>query len=224
MMTLIVDPAKYHTNTRELTGRIMSTLSWDDAPLGERYGREALQTLRQMSVCGPIVNTVTPIWHIAEFIGYNPWRKYEEAREGNMRGWWADSLLVAKKRYLAGTLPKETWSHRYCEQLVSNGNTTLEQSPEDENFAACMLGFQCMVGVITVAGPLQYFLMCMALHPEWLSRVQEEVDRVCGNRMPCIQDYSALPTVRACVKETMRWRSTVPLGKLFVVTKHSFFS
>ncbi|KAK2608380.1 hypothetical protein QQS21_003066 [Conoideocrella luteorostrata] len=212
MMTLILDPAKFHANTRELTGRIMSTLAWDDAALGKRYGERAIETLTQMSVSGPIVNTVTPIWHIAEFLGYNPWRKHEEAREGSMRAWWADSLRVAKARFLKGDLPGDTWSYRYCEQLVYEGNKTLEQSLDDENFAACMLGFQCMVGVITVGGPLQYFLMCMALHPQWLKRVQEEIDRVCGERLPTIGDYAELPTVRACVKETLRWRSTVPLG------------
>jgi len=57
-----------------------------------------------------------------------------------------------------------------------------------------------MVGVVTVAGPMQYFVMAMAMHGEWLARVQEEVGRVCGARMPGMGDYAKLPTVRACVK------------------------
>ena len=214
LTTLLVDPSRFHDNTREMTGRLMSRLSWDDAPLGKRYGDEALETLRQMSICGPIVNTVTPIWHIADFLRYNPWRRYAVAREGRLRAGWVQSLRLAKERYLAGSLPRDTWAHRYCSQLVAQGNERLEQGEEDELFAACMLGFQCMVGVVTVAGPLQYFIMAMALHPGWLKKIQEEIDRVCGDAMPGMGDYAQLPTVRACVKETLRWRSTVPLGKL----------
>lgn len=212
LMTLLVDPAKFHSNTRELTGRIMARLAWDDAAQAQRYGEEATKTLRQMSISGNIVNAVTPLWHIADFVGYNPWRKYEAAREGNMTAWWRQSLQVAKKRYTEGTLPSDTWSYRYLEHL-DRDNGSLEQSDEDEHAAACMLGFQNMVGVITVAGPLQYFLMAMVLHPEWQGRVQKEIDAVCGERMPNIDDYAALPTLRACIKETLRWRSTVPLGE-----------
>lgn len=47
---------------------------------------------------------------------------------------------------------------------------------------------------------------------EWQKKAQEEVDRVCGDRMPTTADAPALPIVRACLKETLRWRSGVPLG------------
>lgn len=213
LVTLILDPAKFFFNTRELSGRIISRLSWDDATQGKRYGEEAIETLTQMSVSGPLVNTATPLWTLGDLIGYNPWRTYEAKREGKQRAWWLQSLRLAKQRFKRGDLPTDTWAYRYCEQLVREGNTALEQSYEDEDFAACMLGFQCLVGVITIGSPLQYFLMCMALHPAWLKKAQEEIDCVCGDRMPTIEDYALLPTVRACVKETIRWRSGVPLGR-----------
>ncbi|KAK5993541.1 Cytochrome P450 monooxygenase COX1-like protein [Cladobotryum mycophilum] len=212
LMTLLIDPDKFHSNTRELTGRIMCTLSWDDAPQGKRYGDDALATLRRMSVSGPIVNTVTPLWHISDFIGYNPWRKFENERITSQHEFWLRSLRVAKKRFLNSDLPSDTWSHRYFAYLAGTGNATLEQSAEEELYAACMLGFQNLLGVVTISGPAQYFLMAIALHPEWQRKAQEEIDRVCGDRMPSIDDYADLPTVRACIKETLRWRSGVPLG------------
>lgn len=220
LVTLLLDPAKFHTNTRELTGRIISTLSWDDATQGKRYGDDAIETLTQMSVSGPIINTATPLWHLADLIRYNPWRTYEVARQAKQRGFWRDSLRLAKQRYLLKTLPADTWTYRYCEQLVRDGNAALAQSDEDEDFAACMLGFQCLVGVVTLSGPLQFFLMAMALTPKWQKAAQEEIDRVCGDQMPTVEDYAALPTVRACVKETLRWRSGVPLGMPSVSSRH----
>lgn len=212
LVTLLLDPEKFHGNTRELTGRIISRLAWDDASLGKAYGDSAIATLTQMSVSGPVVNTMTPLWHLGDLIRYNPWRNHEVAREKNQRAWWLRSFRLAKARYRRSELPSDTWTHRYFEQLQKAGNETLMQSEKDEDFAACMLGFQCLVGVVTISGPMQFFLMCMALHPEWLKKCQDEIDRVCGDRMPTRDDFAELPTVRACLKETLRWRSGVPLG------------
>lgn len=213
LTTLLVDPEKFHPNTRELTGRIISTLSWDDAAQGKAYGDSAHATLTQMSVSGPVVNTMTPLWHLGDLFRFNPWREYEVEREGTQRAWWLQSIRLAKKKFKEGRLAENTWAYRYFEQLVKAGNISLEQSEKEEDFAACMLGFQCLVGVITIAGPLEFFLMAMALHPEWLGKCQEEIDRVCGDKMPDIGDFADLPTVRACLKETLRWRSGVPLGE-----------
>ncbi|KAK8125186.1 cytochrome P450 [Apiospora kogelbergensis] len=210
LAVLMLDPAKFHSNTREHCGRIMSRLAWDDASMGKENGDSADCTLTQMSVSGPLVNTMTPLWSIPWAL--NPWKKYERAREDKQRAWWLNSLKVAKQRYLRGTLPTETWSFRYLDGLYKAGNTTLEQSEKDEEFASCMLGFHNLVGVITICGPMQFFLMAMTLNPEWQKKAQEEIDRVCGDRMPTTADSPNLPTVRACLKETLRWRSGVPLG------------
>ncbi|KAK1966912.1 cytochrome P450 [Colletotrichum sublineola] len=212
LVTLLLDPEKFHSNTREMTGRIMSRISWDDSTQGKAYGDSAIETLTRMSVSGPIVNTVTPLWHLADLVRYNPWRKFEVNRVKNQRAWWLLSFRLAKARFRKGDLPADTWAYRYFEQLVAGGNKTLEQDEKEEDVAACMLGFQCLVGVVTISGPMQFFLMCMALYPEWLKKCQEEIDRVCGDRMPTRDDFAELPTVRACLKETLRWRSGVPLG------------
>ncbi|TDZ19330.1 Cytochrome P450 monooxygenase COX1 [Colletotrichum orbiculare MAFF 240422] len=223
LVTLLLDPEKFHGNTRELTGRIVSRLAWDDASQGKAYGDSAIETLTQMSVSGPVVNTATPIWHVADLVRYNPWRAFEVERERNQRAWWLRTFRAAKARYRGGELPGDTWACRYFDQLRAGGNETLEQPAKDEDFAACMLGFQCLVGVVTISGPMQFFLMCMALHPEWLKRCQREIDAVCGHRMPTRDDFAELPTVRACLKETLRWRSGVPLGVPHQCEKDSEF-
>lgn len=213
-MTLLIDPSRFHANTRELTGRIMSRLTWDDATQGRQHGEEAIETLTNMSIHGSIVNAVPFLWHVGDFFGYNPWRKYEVEREEKLKAHWLRSFHTAKKRYLENDLPNDTWSHRYFDQLMQSGNITLEQSEREEEVASCMLGFQCMVGIITVATPLMYLMMALTLHPEWQDKVHDEISAVCGDRMPGLQDYAELPTLRACIKEALRWRSSVPLGRL----------
>lgn len=223
MATLVLDPDKFHSNIRELTGRIMSRLAWDDATQGKMNGDQAIETLTRMSVSGPIVNTVTPLWHIGDFLRFNPWRRYEIRRERNLKAWWVTLVRSARARYMRGELPEDTWTYRYFEQVKASGNTDVNLSPTDEETTGCMLGFQCLVGVVTLSGPTQFFFMCMALHPEWLKKCQEEVDRVCGDRLPTVADSPNLPTVRACLKETLRWRSGVPLGVPHQCEKDSEF-
>ncbi|KAI1259318.1 cytochrome P450 [Xylariaceae sp. FL1019] len=210
LAVLLIDPANFHSSTREHCGRIMSRLAWDDAPLGKENGDSADITLGRISVSGPLVNTMTPLWSLPW--AFNPWKKYERAREDKQRAWWLNSLQIAKQRYLRDELPKNTWSYRYFKGLQQQGNVSLEQSAKEEEFASCMLGFHNLVGVVTISGPLEFFWMSMMLHPEWQRKAQEEIDGVCGDRMPTTADMPHLPVVRACLKETLRWRSGVPLG------------
>ncbi len=207
---MMMDPSRFLDYTREFCGRVMARMAWDDATQGKENGDSADTTLHCMSVSGPITNTVTPLWAIP--FPLNPWKQFEVKREAKQRAWWVQNYSLAKDRYLRGELPADTWGYRYFEQVQREGNSTLEQEKEQEVFASCMIGFLNLVGVVTISGPLKFFLMAMALHPEWLRKAQEEVDRVCGNRMPTRADFESLPTVRACLKETLRWRSGVPLG------------
>jgi cytochrome P450 len=52
----------------------------------------------------------------------------------------------------------------------------------------------------------------MALNPEVQRKAQEEIDRVIGSqRLPSLEDRSALPYVEAVYREIMRWNPPLPL-------------
>lgn len=221
LMMLASDPVRFMDHSREHCGRIMSRLAWDEASQGKTNGESADCTLHCMSVSGPIVNTMTPLWHLPGPL--NPWKAFERKREGIQRAWWHNNYRVAKEKFIKGELPRDTWAYRYIEQVAREQNGSLEQTEDQEVFAACTIGFFNLVGVVTIAGPLKFFLMAMALHPEWQRKAQEEIDLVCGDRMPCCDDFSRLPTVRACLKETIRWRSGVPLGKSLANPKVCYY-
>ncbi|KAH9908332.1 cytochrome P450 [Xylariomycetidae sp. FL2044] len=54
------------------------------------------------------------------------------------------------------------------------------------------------------------FMIMMMEYPEWQTRLHEEIDRVVGaDRLPSFDDVPQLPTVRAILKETIRYRSLV---------------
>ncbi|KAH8731289.1 putative cytochrome P450 oxidoreductase [Phaeosphaeriaceae sp. PMI808] len=72
--------------------------------------------------------------------------------------------------------------------------------------------FQGMIdgGTRSPHNNLLTFLILMMEYPEWQARLQREVDQVIGsNRMPNCSDIPSLPTVRAIVKEGVRYRSIV---------------
>ncbi|KAL1837541.1 hypothetical protein VTJ49DRAFT_3664 [Mycothermus thermophilus] len=168
---LLLDPALFLDYTREFSGRIMSRLAWDDATQGRANGDSANQTLHCMSASGPLPNTVTPLWHLPGFM--NPWYKFEVRRQREQRAWWLNNYRLAKDRMLRGDLPADTWAYRYFEQLRRDGgNESLEQAEDQEVFASCMIGFLNLIGVVPVSGLLKFFLMAMAVHPEWQKKAQ----------------------------------------------------
>ena len=56
----------------------------------------------------------------------------------------------------------------------------------------------------------------MAMYPEVMRKAQAEIDAVVGIiRLPDFNDRPYLPYVNAIIKETMRWKLVLPLGKRF---------
>jgi cytochrome P450 len=52
----------------------------------------------------------------------------------------------------------------------------------------------------------------MVLFPEVVKTAQKELDRVCGDRFPTLDDVANLPYIRGCIKESLRWMPTAVLG------------
>jgi cytochrome P450 len=52
-------------------------------------------------------------------------------------------------------------------------------------------------------------------HPDVLKKAQAEIDAVVGlDRLPEFSDLDSLPYITAIVKETLRWRDILPIGKV----------
>jgi cytochrome P450 len=78
--------------------------------------------------------------------------------------------------------------------------------------AAYVIGTLFEAGSGTTAAAMMSFCLCMCLNPEWQERGQEEVDEVCGDRMPEFEDLPRLPVCRAIIKEVSRWRPVTAGG------------
>ncbi|KFA67216.1 hypothetical protein S40285_06288 [Stachybotrys chlorohalonatus IBT 40285] len=81
-----------------------------------------------------------------------------------------------------------------------------------DNLAAYFGGSLLQAGSETTASILVGFIQAMVIHPEVASAAQAELDSVCGDRMPDLNDVPNLPYIRACAKESMRWMPGFMLG------------
>lgn len=61
---------------------------------------------------------------------------------------------------------------------------------------------------------LQSFFLAMVLHPEVQVKAQEELDRVCPNRLPDFDDMDSLPYIDAIRREVLRWNPVAPEGRI----------
>ncbi|KAJ4340770.1 hypothetical protein N0V95_007412 [Ascochyta clinopodiicola] len=99
----------------------------------------------------------------------------------------------------------------------------LLRAQEVEHFSDAAAGYTSgsllEAGSDTTAAILVGFVQALLLFPEVVKIAQEELDRVCGDRFPTLEDEQNLPYIRGCVKESMRWMPTDILGVPHAVTR-----
>lgn len=52
----------------------------------------------------------------------------------------------------------------------------------------------------------------MILFPEVQHKAQHQLEKVCGDRLPEVEDFENLPYIRCIMKETLRWLPTAVMG------------
>jgi cytochrome P450 len=142
--------------------------------------------------------------------------------------------MTAKKAVLAGTA--NVSSHT---RSTSPPSTNLLLSPQPcmcmdlvnsqnkENFSdaqvAYISGSMLEAGSDTSWNTLVGWVQAMVLFPDVARRAREEIEKVCGDRMPTLEDETQMQYIRGCVKESMRWMPTAPLGVPHAVVKDDFY-
>lgn len=203
LFRLLEEPDNFAFWLEDMASKVMCQLTWDDPSQSEYCTKSAWGLLTQMSPAGPITNLITPLWHLP--LPINPWRKAERKRHDEQSNWWMVRYQHTRALHEKG-LARPSWTRQYLE---------IEKNPplSGDQEASAALGMLALVGIFTVAGPLNYFLLSMVYHPEWQAKCQKEMDEACNGAMPTLLDSPKLPTLRACIKETMRWRPNVPTGE-----------
>jgi hypothetical protein len=202
LFNCIEQPDDIQVHLEDMASKIMCTLAWDEPRFSKRNTGDARDLLHAISPCGPITNVITPLWHLPYWM--NPWKQAEKTkRHDPLHAWQAERFAVVKANMEKGT-QRPCWAQRFLAEE--------KHALSGRNEAAYCVGMLALMGVLTVGGPLQYFLVSMVHNPEWYKKCQKEVDEVCGGKQPTLADYPNLPILRACIKETIRWRPNIPTG------------
>jgi len=182
--------------------RTIAGVAWADPEHGSKLLTIIPVILKAVSPAGPIINKLTFLANLPEAI--SPFKKIERVRKQQMTDAFCEALQDVKNRVEAGDAP-DCWSKLWLEK---------EKGTEHLDFyeAAHAIGSSSFVAIATIGGPLHAFFTAMCHYPSWQFKVQEELDRVCGNQLPTVADLPRLPHLRATVKEIVRWRQATPLG------------
>ncbi|KAF2963027.1 hypothetical protein GQX73_g10544 [Xylaria multiplex] len=87
-----------------------------------------------------------------------------------------------------------------------------KESGISDELACYMSGSLLQAGSETTSAILIGFIEAILLFPEVAKVAQAEIDRVCGDRMPDLNDVPELPYIRGCMKESLRWMPAAVLG------------
>lgn len=105
--------------------------------------------------------------------------------------------------------------------------TDLANSQNSENLSdkqvAYTSGSLLEAGSDTTYSTLVGFVQAMLLFPSVAQQAQEEIERVCGERLPIIEDEPNMQYLRGCVKESMRWMPTAILGVPHAPIRDDFY-
>ncbi|KAK4545499.1 hypothetical protein LTR36_002849 [Oleoguttula mirabilis] len=202
---LVETPDRWSEHMITHCARTIGSIAWGDPEHGKKLLTIVPDLLKAVSPDGPIINKLTFLQHLPAAI--SPWKKAEVKRKQDMQDAFYEALDDVKARMDAGDLPEECWSKLWFENEKAVSACEL-----DHHEAAFAIGSSSFVAIATIGGPLHAFFLAICHYPSWLPKLQEEIDRVCGNRVPVVEDMPNLPRLRATVSEVLRWRQSTPLG------------
>ncbi|KAK7978325.1 hypothetical protein PG996_004368, partial [Apiospora saccharicola] len=133
-----------------------------------------------------------------------PIRRYSRELHKKEYDLFVGHYLDTKKRVQEGTAKPS-----FCAELVR----AQEKLGFSDGIAGYSSGSLLEAGSDTTASTLIGFVQALLIFPEVVTAAQAEIDRVCGgDRLPDLNDLPDMPYIRGCMKESMRWMPTDPLG------------
>jgi len=120
--------------------------------------------------------------------------------------------------------PSDTHTRKLPQPCVCVDLVKLQKEESfSDDLAAYIGGSLLQAGSETTAGVLVGFIQAITIFPSVARIAQAEIDGVCGNRLPDLNDVPDLPYVRACAKETLRWMPGFLLGLPHAATRDDVY-
>ncbi|ETS85971.1 hypothetical protein PFICI_03996 [Pestalotiopsis fici W106-1] len=132
-----------------------------------------------------------------------PWRWWGDKLYRRTRSLYEKEMNALRERMRSGVQ-----NNCFMSQFYESGKG--DEFEEDE--LLFIAGALIEAGTDTTRVSLTQCVAAAILWPDWVERVREQIDKVCGanaERLPTEQDAPDLPLVKAVVKESVRWKPCI---------------
>jgi len=202
LVELLANPERYNHTLESFISRVTCRLAWGRSEASDELKQRARELLIGVSPTGAFGNKLPFIMALPDWL--SPAKAWERRRALTERKWFE-------------TMQKEVENDTREKQAPRSWMKTFLDTRDKWNFqyeleGAYCVGMHGIAGALTIAAPMQTFCLAMCHYPQYMSMLQEELDRVCGNRLPVAEDRPYLPFLRAVIRECLRWRPPVPTG------------
>jgi cytochrome P450 len=195
------DPSKYIAHMEEYTSRTISRLAWGSEEHATELRVGTFGLLVTISPSGAVPNVVAPLRYLPAWM--SPWKQRENARHKRENKFFRGCFETVKEAHAKGE-SKPSYTKMFLEEQ--------EKSGVSEEEGQYIVGMMAIAGALTIGSPMQSYILAMCHYPQWQDTMREEIQRVCGDKCPTWEDRAQLPTIRAVMKEVIRWRPPVPTG------------
>ncbi|KAF4499906.1 cytochrome p450 [Fusarium agapanthi] len=121
-------------------------------------------------------------------------------------------LSLFRGFYLAAKKGLNDGSAKVAHHMNDNFIKLQKEEVFSDTFASYLSGSLLQAGSETTASILIGFILAMVIFPDVAKTAQGELDRVCGDQLPNLDDMPDLPYIHACMKESLRWMPGFMLG------------
>lgn len=202
MKEFLIDPSTYHTSVESFIARTTCRLAWGTAEPSDELKQRARELLLAVSPTGALGNKLPFVMNLPDWLA--PTKAWERRRALTERTFF-QTLQEQVRAEMDLEKARPSWTQMFISKKEAWGF-------RDDLEGAYAVGMHGIAGALTIAAPMQGFCLASCLYPHHFAKLQQEIDRVCGDTPPAFADLPKLPYLRACIRETMRWRPPVPTG------------
>ncbi|EON63189.1 hypothetical protein W97_02416 [Coniosporium apollinis CBS 100218] len=203
LVELLDDPSQYNHHLESFIARITCRLAWGHSEPSNELKQRARELLIGVSPTGALGNKLPFLMAMPDWM--SPVKAWERRRAATER-----RFFQMMEEQVETEIKEKRAPPSWMRMAIEGGKEQWNFQYKDEG--AYCVGMHGIAGALTIAAPMQTFCLAMCYYPQYQHLVQEEIDRVCGDRMPQPSDRPNMPVLRAFIREALRWRPPVPTG------------
>jgi len=217
------------TDARALTNCCVSNVI--SSIIGKRFDLDDKGLMQMTEIMNELIvlsaHTLMPtIFPILDYIPGDPYKlKLIKEQTLNLNEFLIKTFVDPVKEIVQkGEEPPASFVASYLQEIKKKKATGKPTTLDEENLIISIDNL-FFAGSETTSTTIMWFILLMVHYPDVLTKIQDEMDNAIGKeKRPNIQDRSKLAFFNACVMETQRFSSIVPLSLSHLCTKTTTIS